>query len=321
MLENTDFVKKQIVFVFASRGDKISFKNDNVVITDKEGKVKYQVTCYVVFVLFIIGDISITTGIIRRAKKFGFVICLLTQSFKLYSIIGNRMEGNTVLHRKQYEYNQGDIAQFIVKNKIMNQRKALNNIRKKSIANKEAIEKLDVYLKDLSESKYDWKSLLGIEGSASRVYFPQMFDNINWKGRKPRIKSDYVNATLDIGYNMIFNFVDSLLQIYGFDVYCGVYHKEFYMRKSLVCDMMEPIRPIVDLEIRKAVNLSQCKEEDFQIVQNQYMLNYKKSSVYIEFLMNAILNYKEDIFLYIQKYYRSFMKGKDIGEYVMFEVK
>ena len=320
MLERTDFVKKQIIFLFANRGEKISFRNDNIVITDKEGKVKYQVTCYLVFVLFVVGDTSITTGIIRRAKKFGFVICLMTQSFKLYSIIGNRMEGNTVLHRKQYQYQSNDIAQFLVWNKVKNQRQALNTLRRKSIANKEAIAILDGYLCTLSEDRMDVNSLLGLEGSAARVYFPQIFDNVNWQGRKPRIKSDYINATLDIGYNMLFNLVDSLLQVYGFDVYCGVYHKEFYMRKSLACDLMEPIRPVIDLEIRKAINLGQCKKEDFQVIQGQYSLDYKKSPAYITFIMNALLDNKEEIFMFIQKYYRAFMKAREISEYQYFEV-
>ncbi len=321
MLESTDFAKKQIIFMFSNQGEKISFQNDNIVIRTKEGKIKYQVTCYLVFMLFVIGETSITTGLIRRAKKFGFVICLMTQSFKLYSIIGNRMEGNTILHRKQYEYDETDIAQFIVFNKILNQRQALNTFRKKSIANKEALEKLDMYLDKLKKGKYDEKTLLGIEGSASRVYFPQMFDNVNWRGRKPRIRSDYVNTTLDIGYNMLFNFVDSLLQVYGFDVYCGVYHKEFYMRKSLACDIMEPMRAIIDLEVRKAINLKQCKQEDFQVYQNQYSLNYKKSPEYVAFLMEALLQYKDTIFLFIQRYYRAFMKGKNVSEYICFEVK
>ena len=320
MLERPDFVKKQIIFLFANRGEKISFKNDNIVVTDKEGKIKYQVTCYLVFVMFVVGDTSITSGIIRRAKKFGFVICMMTQAFKLYAIIGNRMEGNTLLHRKQYQYEQSDIAQFLVENKIRNQRQALNTFRKKSIANKEAIAKMDEYLQVLKEEKIDTNSLLGIEGSAARVYFPQMFDNVNWKGRKPRIKSDYINTTLDIGYNLLFNMVDSLLQVYGFDVYCGVYHKEFYMRKSLACDLMEPMRPMIDLTVRKGINLGQCKQDDFQVLQNQYVLNYKKSASYVSFLMNTILDNKEAMFLFIQQYYRAFMKNKDIEQYKSFEV-
>jgi len=147
-----------------------------------------------------------------------------------------------------------------------------------------------------------------------------MFDNVKWQGRKPRIKSDYVNATLDIGYNMLFNLIDSLLQVYGFDVYCGVYHKAFYMRKSLACDIMEPMRPIVDLEVRKAINLGQCKIEDFQKINNQYVLDYKKSASYISFFMEALLEYKEQIFLFVQQYYRAFMKGRKVKDYLDFEV-
>ena len=231
------------------------------------------------------------------------------------------MEGNTLLHRKQYEYNKSDIAQFLVLNKITNQRYVLNQIRNKVPALKDTIEILNGYIAELNSCQMDEKSLLGIEGSAARIYFPQIFSNVNWQGRKPRIKFDYINATLDMGYNLLFNMVDSLLQTYGFDVYCGVYHKEFYMRKSLVCDIMEPMRPIIDWEIRKAINLNQCKKEDFQAFQGQYSLDYKKSATYIEFLMNALLERKDEMFIFIQQYYRAFMKGKDISQYKMFEVK
>lgn len=319
MLDRPDFAKQQMVFLFANKGEKISFRNDNMVITDKEGKVKYQVTCYRIFMVFVVGDMSITTGIIRRAKKFGFVICLMTQSFKLYAVIGSRMEGNTLLHRKQYEYQGDEIARFLVKNKIRNQRQALNSFRKKSIANKDAIVKLDGYLATINKAETD-KALLGIEGTAARVYFPQVFDNVNWEGRRPRVKADYVNATLDIGYSLLFNIVDSLLQVYGFDVYCGVYHKEFYMRKSLVCDLVEPIRPVIDLQVRKAINLGQCKKEDFEQQQNQYCLSYKKLPGYVSFLMEAILKQKDNIFLYIQDYYRCFMKGRDVSQFRGIEV-
>ena len=73
--------------------------------------------------------------------------------------------------------------------------------------------------------------------------------------QKTQNKSDYINVTLDIGYTMLFNMVDAILQVYGFDTYYGVFHRCFYMRKSLVCDIMEPMRPIIDYEIRKAANV------------------------------------------------------------------
>ena len=229
------------------------------------------------------------------------------------------MEGNTLLHRHQYEYDGNDIGCYIEKNKIKNQANTLRMIRSKSEFVKEGISLLDEFAERLDENA-EYLEIMGIEGSAARVYFPRVFSNVNWKGRKPRIKNDYINTTLDIGYTMLFNIVDAILQVYGFDTYYGVFHKCFYMRKSLVCDIMEPMRPIIDYQVRKAINLEQCKVEDFDVYNNRWVLKYKNSPEYVKFLMKAILDYKEEIFVYIQSYYRYFMKRKSVSELPKFDV-
>lgn len=318
MLNTNDFKKKQILFLFTNRGDKISFSNDNIVIKDSSGKIKFQATCYRIFMICVVGNVSITSGLVQRSKKFGFSICLMSTTFKVYEIIGARMEGNTLLRKHQYEYQDNYIGQKIEQNKISNQMNALKCIRSKSEYLKEGIELLDNITAKLNEDM-SYLEVMGLEGNAAKVYFPRMFDNVKWSGRKPRIKSDYINVTLDIGYTMLFNMVDAILQVYGFDTYYGVFHRCFYMRKSLVCDIMEPMRPIIDYEIRKAANLGQCKIDDFEQFDQRWVLKYKKNPDYIQFLMNSILEYKDDIFLYIQKYYRFFMKDR-AGEVPVFEI-
>ncbi len=317
MLNANDFKKKQIVFLLTNEGDKLSFLNDNIIVKNKEGGIKYQSTCYRLFMICVVGNISITSGLIQRSKKFGFSICLMTTTFKVYEILGARMEGNTLLRKHQYEYTENDIGRKIEQNKIKNQSQILKNIRGKNQIMKEGIELLDKMVVQL-EQQLEYLEVMGIEGNAARVYFSRVFDNVDWKGRKPRIKNDYVNVTLDIGYTMLFNIVDAILQVYGFDTYYGVFHKCFYMRKSLVCDLMEPIRPVVDYQVRKSINLGQCKENDFEVVNNRWCLKYKSNPQYIQFLMNAILEYKDDIFLYIQQYYRFFMKRKSVSEIPVF---
>ena len=317
MLNANDFKKKQIVFLFTNEGDKLSFLNDNIIVKNKEGGIKYQSTCYRLFMICVVGNISITSGLIQRSKKFGFSICLMTTTFKVYEILGARMEGNTLLRKHQYEYTENDIGRKIEQNKIKNQSQILKNIRGKNQIMKEGIELLDKMVVQL-EQQLEYLEVMGIEGNAARVYFSRVFDNVDWKGRKPRIKNDYVNVTLDIGYTMLFNIVDAILQVYGFDTYYGVFHKCFYMRKSLVCDLMEPIRPVVDYQVRKSINLGQCKENDFEVINNRLCLKYKSNPQYIQFLMNAILEYKDDIFLYIQQYYRFFMKRKSVSEIPVF---
>ena len=226
MLNANDFGKKQIIFLFTNAGEKLSFSNDNIVVKDRDGKVKHQSTCYRLFMVCVIGNISITSGLIQRSKKFGFSICLMSTTFRVYEIIGTRMEGNTLLRKRQYEYSENDIGRKIEQNKINNQKEALKNIRSKTEEVKEGIKLLEEMVEKL-DAPLEYLEVMGIEGDAARVYFPRVFNNVNWKGRKPRIKSDYINVTLDIGYTMLFNIVDSILQVYGFDTYYGVFHKCF----------------------------------------------------------------------------------------------
>lgn len=321
MMDAPDFKVKQLLVYIPKDGDRMSYFNDNIAIKDKDGKIKFQTTCYRLFAVFVIGNVSITSGLILRAEKFRYSICMMTANLRTYQIIGGKMEGNTVLRKKQYEYDGMELATHIIKNKILNQRTSLNRIRKKTPAVKEAISKLDNYIDEITNNiPNKLQSLLGVEGSASRVYFSQMFSVCRWNGRKPRVKNDYVNSLLDIGYTMLFNFIDALLQLYGFDVYYGVLHRCFYMRKSLVCDIMEPFRPIIDWKIRTAINLGQCKEEDFELINHQWVLRYKQIPKYTSFLMEAILEHKMDIFYYVQSYYRCFMKGKPCLEYPIFDM-
>lgn len=220
-----------------------------------------------------------------------------------------------MLRRQQYAYEGMELGQYIALNKVQNQRQALMNFRNKDGLVQDAIDMLDMHISKLQSGTLDMNTIMGIEGSAARVYFPQMFNNVKWKGRKPRIKCDYVNAALDIGYTILFNIMDALINCYGFDEYYGVLHRCFYMRKSLVCDLMEPLRPVIDYALRKAINLQQIKEEDFEVRDKRYMLEWKKSPQYTQIFLKAILGYRDEMFSYIQGYYRAFMKQKAALEF------
>ena len=320
MMSADAFDKKQMLFVFTRDGDKISFSNDNIVVKDGDGNIRHQSTCYRIFALFIVGDITITSGIIQRSRKFGFPIFLMNGSFRTYDVIGHRTEGNFILRKLQYDYDGLDIAKQIVKNKIDNQIATLNLQRWKNNEMRADISSLERYAASVNIFDGDLKGLMGIEGSASRIYFRNNFDMDAWSGRKPKIKSDFINTTLDIGYTVLFNFVDAMLGLYGFDTYKGVYHREFYMRKSLVCDMVEPFRPLIDWQVRKAINLGQCKPEDFIISNGRSLLDISKNKDYLGFLMKPLLASKERIFLYFQSFYRAFMKHKPASEFPVFRI-
>lgn len=240
---------------------------------------------------------------------------------RVYDVIGATMNGNTLLRAKQYEYIGEDIGKHIIINKIANQRDALKCIRTRSESTNSAITKLDDYAERITAGDYSLHEMLGMEGLAARVYFKEMFRDYNWDGRKPRIKRNYINSTLDIGYTILFNLIDGLLSSYGFDTYKGVLHTQYYMRKSLVCDIVEPLRPLIDLQIRKSLNYGQCKEDDFEKYGERYMLQWKQSAKYNAFLAKPLIDRKQDIFLYVRDYYRAVMKRKEAVDYPRFQIR
>jgi len=320
MLSLPDFKQKQIIFALLSHGEKMSFKNDNLVIREMDGTIKHQSTCYRLFALFIVGHITVTTGLLQRAKKFGFSIFFLSHSLSPYGNWLSAIQGNVILRRKQYGYSDTLIAQHIVKNKIEQQIGVLNQRRDKSDKLVESLILLHEYSHRLPNKSFDFQMILGIEGIASRIYFEQMFGDIGWCSRKPRAKRDIINLLLDIGYTLLFNLVDAMLSLYGFDTYQGVYHREFYQRKSLVCDIVEPFRPIIDKTIHKAYKLGRIHEEDFDFIDDQYRIFGKKSQPYVSILLAGLLEYKEDMFLYVQSYYRAFMRDKHIEHFPVFRI-
>jgi len=316
-----DFEKKQMVFVFTMDGEKIVFRNDNICVIDSEGVIKLQITCYRVLSLNIVGHVTITSAIIQKSNKFGFPIFLMTTSFRTYDCIGHRTEGNTVLRRTQYEQNGCEIAKQIVCNKIRNQIDTLNLQRTWDWKLRESIDYLESLYQEAHSFMGDYRGLMGIEGNASKCYFERNFDNCHWSGRKPRVKQDPINSTLDIGYTILFNFIDTITMLFGFDTYYGVYHREFYQRKSLICDLVEPFRPLIDWQVRKAINLGQIKEEHFNNVKGKYLLDIRFNKDYIRFLSEPLLIHKMSIFRYIRDYYRAVMREYGADQYPFFTIR
>lgn len=122
-----------------------------------------------------------------------------------------------------------------------------------------------------SETAGSLESLLGIEGTAARVYFEAFRTMIEgpelafeFDGRNRRPPRDPVNALLSLGYALLAKDLTILLQAVGFDPYLGFYHQPRYGRPALALDVMEEFRPlVVDSVVLSAVNTGAVKIGDF----------------------------------------------------------
>lgn len=318
MMSWPDFSYKQIVVhQIRGRGEKIRFRADNIVILDADEKVLLQHTCHRLFALFIIGEISMTSVLLRNSIKYGFPIILMNGSLKVVARFNCAAEGNTLLRRRQYQVGERAIliAKELIRQKIANQASLIKGLRRLSNDNIAALS----YLTKMNvEDASDVRELMGLEGNASRVFFSSYFSPLGWNRREPKCKRDVYNVLLDIGYTFMFQFIEAMLSLYGFDLYCGVLHTFFYQRKSLVCDIVEPFRCIIDHRIRKAHNLGQIDSHDFFVRNGMYMLEWKSQNKYARLFLKDILERKEDIFKYCQQYYRWFMRERPIEEFPKF---
>lgn len=320
MMSRPDFLYKQVIFYSALDKDVLSFRADNLIITDAQKHVRLQHSCHKTFALFIIGNITVTTVLLKKAKAYGFPIFLLGSNFHLDSVIGNAAEGNTLLRKRQYipHVPPEEIARLLIRQKIRNQASLLRKNRSPSALDKAAAQELDNIA---SELPADCSTLRGKEETASHLFFQVYFKNLNWKRRAPRCKEDITNVLLDIGYTYLFYFMECLLSLYGFDLYCGVFHTFFYHRKSLVCDMVEPFRCIIDHRIRKAHALAQINPDDFFFDKDHWELSYARQIKYVRLFMKDILEYKEEMFCFVRKYYLWFMNdSEDLEAFPTFQI-
>ena len=272
-----------------------------------------------ILALFVIGNIRITTPLIEKCQKFGVAIVVMKSSLRPVFFWANSAEANFLLHQRQYEFRKDDIsvAKVIVENKLRNQKTALKDTRRKDELTNQSVEIITSCIDTLPDIT-DYDSLMGIEGTGAKAFFKAFFQEHDWHQRRPRTKCDALNATLDIGYTMLFNFMECFLRMFGFDLYVGVYHRMWFKRKSLVCDMMEPFRPIIDKTIRTAWNRKQFSEKDFLVQKGEYRLKLEKNADYCRIFFDALIPHKTDIFKYVQSYYRCFMGRKSVTQYPQF---
>lgn len=299
MLTLPDFKEKQILFIDTRSYEgktKIRFQNDNIVFL-KDDRIINRASCHNVFCVFIIGEITITSGLIKKCLSYGISFFFMNSSFNVYAEIGARGEANFLLRMQQYKLSEErelEISKFLVKNKIKNQARLLGTF-------------LDYDLNKKIDEAVNGEELRGIEGNYSKNFFKEYFSLLGWRHREPRTKSDINNLLLDIGYTQLFNFVDSILRLYGFDTYKGVYHKLFFARKSLSCDIEEPFRCIVDKALRKANNLGMINKNDFKLINGAYVLPWENTFNYSKIFSKAIMERKEEIYSFIQSFYRNIM--------------
>lgn len=305
MLSFPDFKEKRILFIHAEYGyeNLLQLINDNIRFIRNKEAID-QISCHIVFAIFIVGDISITTALLKKLSSYGISVFFLNHNLAVKAAVMAEAEGNYFLRQKQYTSTKElAVATNIVANKIDSQESVLRKCKKSYDV------KVFKHARTMLKNVKDIQQLLGIEGNVGKTYFQTLFAEFGWVRRAPQTKEDITNFLLDIGYTYLFNFCDALLRLFGFDTYKGYYHQLFFQRKSLVCDVMETMRPTIDYQLLKSFHLKQINEKDFVFKNARFEFKdgYKTAKAYSAIFLQVINNNKEDIYTYVLNFYRYIM--------------
>ncbi|MBS1760237.1 MAG: type V CRISPR-associated endonuclease Cas1 [Bacteroidetes bacterium] len=321
MFTHKDIENRSLFIINGLENQRLKVSAGRLMLENEEtGKAITQLPFPKILCLMVIGQTAITTALIEHCNKHGVPMVVMKPNFRPVFYFGNMAEANFLLRKKQFENTKGvlAIAQVLIQNKLHNQIELLKKTRERNAAALQAQKVIQYNLNKINDVD-DYRALMGLEGSAAKEYFQSYFGFTNWNIRQPRIKLDYLNATLDIGYTMLFNYIECMIRLFGFDPYMGVYHQLWFRRKSLVCDLMEPFRCIIEHQIRKSLKYETFKASDFEIRKNAHYLKPEMRKVYTKVFFEAIIAYKSAIYKYIQQYYRCFMGKKSAENYPIFK--
>ncbi len=263
------------VMYLSEQGAKITMTGNRLVLK-KEGEKIADIPIIKLNTILIYGNVQITTQAVRMLLKNGIDVAFFDYYGNIYGILTPVKSKNVVLRMNQFDKSRDNgfalkIAKGIVNAKIINMISFLKKYQKNycnpEISN--AIKKLKKWMRKV-DYKTKAKNLLGIEGSASVIYFDVLKllfrGELKFNGRNRRPPADEANALLSYTYVLFSNEINMLLNGNGLDPYIGFYHGIQYGRYSLALDMVEPFRPLADNFVLNLANLKILQSKHFETV-------------------------------------------------------
>ncbi len=264
------FVSSHGHLIVEGFGVSLRKKRGRILIVSSEGK--REVAIKNIREVIISGKVSITSELLRTLAYNGVDLLLTSYTgTPLARLIPARMGGSAVNRVEQYKALEDGrgcwIIKYLLLGKIRNQ---ASNLRYYSKIRKDLEEKKRLYdmasmVKDFAEKleKKDpgrelgvcREELINIEAQAANIYWSGMKTVYSIYGFEERLKRpqlrkrsevDPVNLMLNIGYNLLAGSLWKYVLRFSLDPFLGYLHVERPGRISLVYDLIEPFRPIMD---------------------------------------------------------------------------
>jgi CRISPR-associated protein Cas1 len=255
-------------------GARVGIDGDELVVRGKETTTKARLPNTSHVSLF--GNVQVSSQALRRLMELDISVTFLSSGGWLYGRAQGLGSSNVVLrvaqHRAATDAETSlQLAKAFVEAKVRNARTMLR--RNHSSISETVLFELEQLARKVKDTERA-ESLLGLEGTAARVYFGAFSGMIrgpaagkfDLDGRNRRPPKDPVNALLSLAYSLLSRDVVVALGDAGLDPMLGFYHRPRFGRPALALDMMEELRPVIaDSVVLTVLNTGVIGEDDFVI--------------------------------------------------------
>ncbi len=260
--------------------------------------------------IIILGNISFTPQLLNLLLQNNISISFLDRNGRFRGRLENKFSKNSILRYKQMkialsdEKKRFEISKFICKTKL---KILIDNIKRrikeKKLSKEHYKECSQIYdlIKNITINPIAPEQLLGIEGTAARIYY-SIFHNFilekdfKFFNRTKRPPQDEVNAMLSFGYTLLVTDFISLIYSIGMDPYIGFYHKLRYGNPALALDLVEPFRAFfIDNMVLFMINNKMIKLNHFEKRDGGVFLNKEGRDIFLAFYndrKNRVTKYK-----------------------------
>ncbi|GAB4118280.1 MAG: CRISPR-associated endonuclease Cas1 [Candidatus Caldatribacteriota bacterium] len=289
--------------VINSRGSYLRKKNECFLIKN-EDKV-FEVSVKKIDSILITTSSYLSTDAVKFAVDNNIDIIFLDYYGNPYGRIWHSKLGSTTLiRRKQLESSTGEIGLNLAKEwvicKIENNIDFLKSLAisrpNKEVIINECVVSLEkkIYMLEKMKGSLEEKrnNVMAIEGMAGKEYFEALShiipERFKFNGRSRNPAKDEFNCLLNYGYGVLYSMVEKGCILAGLDPYLGFIHIDNYNKKSLVFDLIEMFRILVDKTVVYLFSKRKVKKEYFDQIKNGLSLNQEGKKVLINALQETL---------------------------------
>ncbi len=254
-------------------GARVTKRGGRVVLKEKKQEVASRRLIDVAHIA-LFGNADIGSALMRECFDHGIPVLWLTAGGWFSGAALGMPAGNVAVRMRQHRAaatGGGAYPALFVSGKIRNQRTMLRRHGGDQVS--EALGQLKALVLQAARTAAV-PSLLGVEGTAARIYFAgfarllrgPLAGEFGFEGRNRRPPRDPVNAVMS--FLSVLLVKDALIALVsaGLDPHVGLMHQPRFGRPSLALDLAEEFRPlIVDSTVLMTVNNGEVNRDDFVV--------------------------------------------------------